>query len=96
MTTEAELFDALKYRVVVNPDTGTRRYYNDAGRLHREDGPAIVYANGYQEWYQNGRRHRVDGPAIEYANGAQEWWIHGVEYTQREYYAQLKALGFNT
>lgn len=46
MSTDAELYSALKYRVVVNPDTGTRRYYNDAGRLHRTDGPAIVYPYG--------------------------------------------------
>ena len=24
------------------------------GTLHREDGPAIEYADGYKEWYLNG------------------------------------------
>ena len=95
MTTLAELFDALKYRVVIAND-GTRRYYNDAGRLHRTDGPAIVYPYGGQEWYRNGLRHRTDDPAIEWGCGACEWWIDGVQYTQQEYYLQLKALGFNT
>jgi hypothetical protein len=93
MTTDAELFDALKYRVVVNPDTGTRRYYNHAGRLHCEDGPAVICPTWGKEWWQNGRRHRLDGPAIEYEGVHKEWWIHGVEYTQREYYLQLKTLG---
>ena len=41
MTSEAELFETLKYRVGVDRH-GTRRYYNDAGLLHRDDGPAAV------------------------------------------------------
>ena len=39
MTTDVELYEALKYRVEVSPATGTRRYYNSANQLHREDGP---------------------------------------------------------
>ena len=116
MTTPAELYSALKYRVEVSPITGTRMYYNSAGQLHREDGPAIEYANSNKEWWQNDQRHRTDGPAmthtdgfsawfqnglrhrtvgpaVEHADGIKEWWLHGVEYTQREYYTQLKALG---
>jgi hypothetical protein len=44
------------------------------GVLHREDGPAIEYADGNIEWYQNGKRHREDGPAIEWSNGTKEWY----------------------
>ena len=57
MTTLAELFDALKYRVDVD-ECGTRRYYNSANQLHCKDGPAIVLSNGSREWYRNGLRHR--------------------------------------
>lgn len=32
--------------------------------LHREDGPAIEYEDGTNEWYINNQRHRIDGPAI--------------------------------
>jgi hypothetical protein len=46
------------------------------GRLHREDGPAIEYADGTKEWYLNDRRHREDGPAIEYADGSKEWYLN--------------------
>ena len=42
MTTLAELYSALKYRVVVEPD-GTRKYYNAQGYLHCEDGPAASH-----------------------------------------------------
>ena len=92
MTTKEEVYDALKYRIVVG-DNGTRRYYNNLCQLHREDGPAIVYADNTKVWYQNGVLHREDGPAIEYANGYQEWWLNGNTYIESEYYAKLKALG---
>ena len=39
MPTKEEVFEALKYHVEVD-GFGTRRYYNSAGQLHREDGPA--------------------------------------------------------
>ena len=93
MTTLAEVFDALKYRIDVSPITGRRMYYNSAGQLHREDGPAVEYPSGTVEWWQNGVLHRTDGPAVEYADGNKEWWINGVEYTKQEYRTQLKALG---
>ena len=70
MTTEAELFEALKYRIEVGPVTGTRRYYNSKDQLHREDGPAIVRMDGSMAWYRNDLRHREVGPAVVDANGA--------------------------
>jgi hypothetical protein len=47
------------------------------GKLHREDGPAIEYANGTKEWYLNGKCHREDGPAVEYADGSKYWYLNG-------------------
>ena len=73
---EQEVFDALKYRVEVAKD-GTRRYYNNAGELHRDEGPAIEYPDGSKSWCQNGQYHRTDGPAIERANGTKEWAQNG-------------------
>ena len=31
-------------------------WYNQKGQCHREDGPAIEWANGTKEWYINGRK----------------------------------------
>ena len=76
MTTLAELFDALKYRVDVD-ECSTRRYYNSANQLHCDEGPAIVRMDGSLAWHQNGKLHRTDGPAIEYASGKKEWWQNG-------------------
>ena len=90
MTTEAELFDTLKYRVDISPLTGTRRYYNTAQLLHREDGPAIEWPNGSKEWYQNGVRHREGGPAVDTSSGKQQWFLHGRRYTKYEYEEQAR------
>jgi len=46
---------------------GNKFWYKN-GELHREDGPAIEYANGNKFWYKNGELHREDGPAIETKN----------------------------
>ena len=51
---EQAVFDALKYRIVVN-DSGSRLYLNSAGEVHRTDGPAITHADGTKLWYQNGQ-----------------------------------------
>jgi hypothetical protein len=35
------------------------------GQLHREDGPAVEWADGSKIWCQHGKFHRLDGPAID-------------------------------
>ena len=47
------------------------------GKLHRDDGPAIEWANGAKEWYRDGKLHRDDGPAHEWADGTKEWYRDG-------------------
>ena len=54
---------------------GTICYYNDLNQLHREDGPAIEYANGTKFWCRNDQYHREDGSAIEYAHGNKYWYF---------------------
>lgn len=53
---------------------GTKRWFNEDYRLHREDGPAIEWATGTKFWYIDGDFHRINGPAIEYSFGENEWW----------------------
>ena len=55
---------------------GTRYWYrNDL--LHRENGPAVEWADGSTEWWLHGALHRTGAPAIERADGSREWWEHG-------------------
>lgn len=54
----------------------TKRWYlND--QFHREDGPAVEYANGDKYWYLGDQHHRIDGPAIEHADGTKIWYQNG-------------------
>lgn len=66
---------------------GTHRWYIN-GKLHREDGPAVIWGNftlddnlppisGRHDWYKNGKMHRDDGPAIIWADGTREWYKNG-------------------
>jgi hypothetical protein len=57
-------------------------WVNEAGYLHREDGPAyesflVQKDKVYKEWWINGKRHRIDGPAIESTvMNYKEWWVN--------------------
>jgi hypothetical protein len=59
---------------------GVTKYTLD-GDLHREDGPALISAQGDENWYLNGLRHRVGGPAIVTRNGAQFYYVAGQRVT---------------
>lgn len=52
------------------------------GKLHREDGPALVWVDGTEMWYLNGKRHRLDGPAVVYPDGTEMWFLDGVRVTK--------------
>jgi len=56
---------------------GNKLWRDQKNRLHREDGPAAEWTDGFKEWWLNGQRHRKNGPAIERPNGTKEWWAHG-------------------
>ena len=77
-----------EYKVKVY-ENKTEWYLN--GKCHREDGPAIEYANGTKAWYQNGKRHREDDPAIEYPNGGKSWYLNGKELTEQEFNQRINS-----
>ena len=65
----------IEYTVKVYPNG--IKYWCLNGKLHREDGPAIEWADGDKEWYLNGKLHREDGPAYEGASGNKSWYLNG-------------------
>ena len=77
-----------KYYVTVD-ECCTTRWYKDAKCkiLHRENGPAIEWADGTKLWYQNGLRHRTDGAAVEFLDGGKAWFINGEGLTEAEFLA---------
>ena len=84
------------YKVIVD-ELNTIRWYNEQGKLHREDGPAVEYADGSKSWFRNGQFHREDGPAVEYADGRKYWYINDKELTETEFNNRInkKAFVFN-
>ena len=62
---------------VVKVFSDKTEWYNKERKFHREDGPAIEWADGQKAWYINGNLHREDGPAVEWTNGHKEWYING-------------------
>ena len=70
---------------------GTKRYYSDKAMKvsHREDGPAIEYANGTKFWCLNNKCHREDGPAVEYADGDKFWCINGKQLSKTQFNARM-------
>jgi len=67
-------YTEYQVRVYANGDVEWR---DEAGDLHREDGPAIERVDGDKFWYLNGKTHREDGPACEWENGDKEWYLNG-------------------
>ena len=73
----------MKHYTVTVDDNKTIKWYKD-GKLHREDGPAVEYADGIKEWYCSGKLHRGDDlPAVEYPNGDASWWVHGLRHREK-------------
>src|ERR1700743_2143087 len=68
--------------MTVNEDGVTE--YRENGKLHRLDGPALIYpdhlSRGYQGWYLHGKSHRVDGPARTWNNGEEEYWQNDLKH----------------
>ena len=57
------------------------RIWSVHDETHRDDGPAIVCANGTVKWYRNGDLHRDgDEPAVIRADGTREWWQNGLRH----------------
>ena len=79
----------ITYEVKVYTDGTTWWYLND--KLHRQDGPAIEWANGDKEWWFGGERHRQDGPAVEHTFlDMKKWYLNGERLTENEWRAKVQ------
>jgi len=47
------------------------------GKLHRENGPAVVKPDGTIKYYINNQLHRDNGPAVIRPDGQQIWYCRG-------------------
>jgi len=69
---------------VIDSDGNQRWLVNR--KLHRVDGPAVIYADGEQQWRVHGRLHRTDGPAIICIDGTQYWYVNDQSHTNSKSY----------
>ena len=70
---------------------GNKFWYKDREMKvrHREDGPAVEYADGDKEWWLNGELHREDGPAVEWTSGYKEWWLNDELLSEDEFNSRM-------
>jgi len=59
----------------INKD-GDEIWRNERGEFHRTDGPAVIWKDGTEFWYQNDLQHRTDGPAVIWGTGKEYWFIN--------------------
>ena len=71
----------IQYTIKVYYD---RTEWFKEGKRHREDGPALEWADGHKIWYKEGKVHREDGPALEWADDTKSWYLNGVEVTENQ------------
>jgi hypothetical protein len=64
----------LKY---VRESNGCQNWFKK-GIHHRVDGPAIIFADGAESWYEEGKLHRDDDlPAVIRVSGEKQWYQKG-------------------
>ncbi len=64
--------------ITVDVDGITR--YTVEGKLHRLDGPAVIYSDSYEAYYVEGKLHRLDGPAIIDSDGYEAYYMNGKKH----------------
>lgn len=64
------------------------------GKIHRDDGPAIIHHTGSKFWWVNGKCHKLSGPASVWSGGTTVYYIHGVIHTQEEFYNNHLVVNF--
>lgn len=72
----------MKTYTVKIDDAGTEQWFDERGELHRHNGPALIYANGEQQWYKHGLMHRDGAPAIVAPFGYERWYVNGKKHRE--------------
>lgn len=69
--------------------SGNQYWFKKGRASHREDGPAVIWADGDEYWWCNNLIHRIGGPAglIETEDEQEhQFWIHGFPYEEEDYW----------
>jgi hypothetical protein len=60
---------------------GVYRWYDENENVHRDDGPASIWADGTKIWYRYGHEHRDAGPSTIWPDGSLDWCLDGNMYS---------------
>jgi hypothetical protein len=73
----------MENKPICETDKDGNKWWSLNGKLHREDGPAIIRINGIKEYFIHNKRHRLDGPAwiSSVSSFRNEWFINGILVT---------------
>lgn len=87
--------DKLEERPTAIDATGSMFWRDQEGQRHRNrDKPAVIFADGTQEWWWHGKKHREgDKPAVIFSSGTQEWWLNGQRHREGDQPAAISAFG---
>jgi len=76
------LYENAMQRPTMTVDRYGNKIWMLNGKRHREDGPAIEWADGSKSWFLNDMRHREDGPADEWADGSKSWYLNDMRHRE--------------
>ena len=88
---DAALAELLTLTMEVD-EYGDTRYRNHLGQFHRIHGPAVIYSDGCEDWFQNGLLHREDGPAVIVNDGRKYWYFNNEFLTEQEWNERIQSL----
>lgn len=74
-----------KYNIEVLNDGQIQFKSKETQKIHRDDGPAIVYTDGRFSYWLRGKRHREDGPAEISYNGKEYYYLNGKELSKTDF-----------
>jgi hypothetical protein len=64
-------------------------WFNEKGKLHKENSHARESWSGTKSWYKNDKYHREDGPAIIWRDGYTEYALYGFIFTVSAFYHKI-------
>ena len=85
---EYEMLTDRTGRYKITNEFGGKSWYQD-NKLHRKNGPAIIYDNGTRLWIMEDEFNREDGPAVMWPSGGKVWYLKGIEYSKEEWFSKL-------
>jgi hypothetical protein len=77
-------------RQVIVVDESRKTYYDANFKIHRDNGPAILWKNGRRSYYKHGYLHREDGPAIENSNGKSRYYLENKRLMKSEFDRRIR------